>query len=492
MVASASATAPTCIANQGTIVVSATGGTSPYIGTGSYLVNASAAYSFTVTDNKGCTSTVAGVMPGTTTVSVNAGANVTICSGSSVTLTATGNAATYLWNPGNKAGATVSFTPTTTTTYTVLATSSTGCTATSSVSVTVSKIPTKPGTISGLSSGVCSKNGLVYSIAPVAGATFYLWKLPAGFTIASGQGTTTLTVNAGIVASSVYIQVKAVNSCGSSDESKMTITSAPGIPVSISGPLNGVCQQQNVNYTTTAVAGATSYTWTVPSGVTIISGQGTTSLFVKFNSTFTTSGSITVKSVNTCGSSSARSVTVAAKPATPTVITYPATICKNQSGVVFSTPAIYGATSYTWTFPSGVTILLGANTNTVTVKFGTTAGTVKVTANNACGINSYKSISVAFSCRESNSSTDDGSFNLTVYPNPTKGKVNVEFTSDVTVDGLMKIVDLTGHLIITQRIVIQEGFNNFDMDLSDITSGMYLVVLESPSKSSSYLRIYKD
>ena len=117
---------------------------------------------------------------------------------------------------------------------------------------------------------------------------------------------------------------------------------------------------------------------------------------------------------------------------------------------------------------------------------------MKVTANNACGINSYKSISVAFSCRESNSSTDDGSFNLTVYPNPTKGKVNVEFTSDVTVDGLMKIVDLTGHLIITQRIVIQEGFNNFDMDLSDITSGMYLVVLESPSKSSSYLRIYKD
>jgi hypothetical protein len=185
-------------------------------------------------------------------------------------------------------------------------------------------------------------------------------------------------------------------------------------------------------------------------------------------------------------------VTVNAKSLTPTAITYPATICKNQSGVVFSTPAIYGATSYTWTFPSGVVIQSGANTNTVTVKFGTTAGTVKVTANNACGSNSYKSISVAFSCRESNSSMDDGLFNITVYPNPTKGKLNVEFNSDVTVDGLLKIVDLTGHLIITQRIVMQEGHNNFDMDLSDMTSGMYLVVLESTSKPSSYLRIYKD
>jgi hypothetical protein len=316
--------------------------------------------------------------------------------------------------------------------------------------------------------------------------------VPAGFTIVSGQGTTTLTVNTGTIASSVYIQVKAVNSCGISEEKKLSIKSAPQTPASITGPVNGVCQQQNVNYTTAAVFGGTSYTWTVPSGVTIISGQGTTSLFVKYNSSFTSSGSITVKAVRACGSSSARSITVNAKSTTPTVINYPSSICKNQSGVVFSTPAIYGATSYTWTFPSGVTVLSGANTNTITVKFGTTAGTVKVAAKNACGTGSYKSISIAFSCREANKVINDEAIMLHVYPNPTKGNVKVEMLSDKTEDALINLVDLTGHVLLSQNIILQEGNNQYELNLSNITTGMYLVVVESISKPSSFIRVYKD
>jgi hypothetical protein len=86
----------------------------------------------------------------------------------------------------------------------------------------------------------------------------------------------------------------------------------------------------------------------------------------------------------------------------------------------------------------------------------------------------------------------DELFILNAYPNPSKGMVKIEFTSDINADGLLKVVDLTGHLIRTQRIVMIEGFNNFDMDLSDLTSGMYLVVLESSTKPTSYLRVYKD
>ena len=473
-------------------MVSATGGTSPYIGTGSYLVNASAAYSFTVTDNKGCTSTATGIMPSTVPVSVSAGSNVTTCSGSIVTLTATGNAATYVWNPGNKAGASVRFTPTATTTYTVLATSATGCTATSSVTVTVSNIASAPGVISGPTTGVCSKNGLIYSIAPVTGATSYLWNVPAGFTIVSGQGTTTLTVNAGVVASSTTMIVRAVNGCGKSEETKLTIASKPLTPAAIVGPVSGVCQQLSVNYSTSPVVGATTYTWTVPAGVTILSGQGTTSLFVKFNTAFSGTGAIAVTAANACGSNSARSITVVSKPATPTVINAPSSICKNQSGLVFSTPAIAGATSYTWTFPSGVVVLSGANTNVITVKFGTTAGTVKVAANNACGANSYKSITVAFTCREANPNLKSDLFNLTVYPNPSNGMVNVEFISDVQEKGSLKIVDIIGHVLITQNITLRNGANNFNMDLLGFTNGVYLVVLESASHPTTFMRIVKD
>lgn len=68
---------------------------------------------------------------------------VTICSGSSTTLTATG-ANTYAWSPSTglsaTTGASVTANPTATTTYTVTGTSTAGCTATNTVAVTVSPV----------------------------------------------------------------------------------------------------------------------------------------------------------------------------------------------------------------------------------------------------------------------------------------------------------------------------------------------------------------
>ncbi|HQF27302.1 MAG TPA: T9SS type A sorting domain-containing protein, partial [Bacteroidia bacterium] len=493
LVASASVTAPSCLSGQGTVLVSAVGGSTPYSGTGSFTVNASTAYSFTVTDNNGCTSTVTGVMPNAVPVSVNAGVNKSICAGSYVTLTATGNAATYFWTPGNVYGASISVHPSVTTVYTVLATSASGCTATSTVTVNVTNsLPAQPGAISGPSKGVCSTNGLVYSISSVVGATSYQWIVPAGMTIVNGQGTTSITVNVGTIASSCAIQVRSVNGCGKSEETKLYVTAKPQTPTSIAGPVSGVCRQQNVVYTIAPVTGATGYNWSVPVGVTIVSGQGTTSATLKFTNSFTGSGTVSVAAVNTCGSSSARCLTVVAKPATPTVINAPASICKNQSGVVFSTPAIAGATTYNWTFPSGVIIQSGANTNTVTVKFGTKAGTVKVAAANACGSNSYKSISVAFSCREANPDLAAESYKLNVFPNPTKGLVNVEFNADGDEQGTLKVLDFTGHVLLSNKVDVSEGGNNFEVDLSGIASGIYMVVLETSAHPASFMRILKD
>ncbi|PJE45264.1 MAG: hypothetical protein CUR32_00070 [Flavobacterium sp.] len=68
---------------------------------------------------------------------------VTICSGSSTTLTATG-ANTYAWSPSTglsaSTGASVTANPTANTTYTVTGTSTAGCTATNTVAVTVSPV----------------------------------------------------------------------------------------------------------------------------------------------------------------------------------------------------------------------------------------------------------------------------------------------------------------------------------------------------------------
>ena len=56
-------TQPLCAGGNGTVVVTASGGTGPYTGTGTFTVAAGAPYSFTVTDANGCTSnTITGTM----------------------------------------------------------------------------------------------------------------------------------------------------------------------------------------------------------------------------------------------------------------------------------------------------------------------------------------------------------------------------------------------------------------------------------------------
>lgn len=69
---------------------------------------------------------------------VNAGVDQTVCSGTSVTLTASG-ASSYSWDNGVTDG--VSFTPTATTTYTVTGTDGNGCQDTDQVLVTVNPVP---------------------------------------------------------------------------------------------------------------------------------------------------------------------------------------------------------------------------------------------------------------------------------------------------------------------------------------------------------------
>ncbi|MBX2906827.1 MAG: Ig-like domain-containing protein [Taibaiella sp.] len=76
--------------------------------------------------------------------SVSAGSGVTICTGSSTTLTATG-ATTYSWSPStglsSTTGASVSASPTSTTTYTVTGTNTNGCSNTATVTVSVNSTP---------------------------------------------------------------------------------------------------------------------------------------------------------------------------------------------------------------------------------------------------------------------------------------------------------------------------------------------------------------
>lgn len=144
---------------------------------------------------------------------------------------------------------------------------------------------------------------------PVAGAVSYSWTAPLNSSIVSGSGTNVIgvTFNASFVSGT--FSVTASNGCTVSVVRTLAVTKTPATPGVITGATTALCGLTNVSYSVALVSGASSYNWVVPSGATIASGQGTNSILVNFGITIT-SGSIGVSSVASCGSSTARTLTL--------------------------------------------------------------------------------------------------------------------------------------------------------------------------------------
>ncbi len=82
--------------------------------------------------------------------------------------------------------------------------------------------PDLPAAISG-GSLICANSTLTYSIAPVAGASSYIWTLPAGWAGTSTSTSINLTANG----TGGILKVMAVNACGTSDDQALPISINP-------------------------------------------------------------------------------------------------------------------------------------------------------------------------------------------------------------------------------------------------------------------------
>ena len=88
------------------------------------------------------------------------------------------------------------------------------------------------------------------------------------------------------------------NVTGARSERSVAISRiVPGVAIAAVGAITGqaiICgASANISYSVAAVAGATAYTWTVPAGASISSGQGTTSILVTYPAG-STNGNVTV------------------------------------------------------------------------------------------------------------------------------------------------------------------------------------------------------
>jgi len=154
--------------------------------------------------------------------------------------------------------------------------------------------------------GVCQGAvGVSYSVLPVNFADGgYTWIAPANSTIVSGNGTTSVVLDFDNNFMGGYLQVRAVNACGSGRIAELWIPAKelPGSTGIITGPTE-LCQgSSGFSYSIAPVANATEYRWELPTGFTITSTNSGAAITVELDPMLDAiTSTIKVTPVNACG-----------------------------------------------------------------------------------------------------------------------------------------------------------------------------------------------
>jgi hypothetical protein len=146
----------------------------------------------------------------------------------------------------------------------------------------------------------------------------------SGTPIASGTFNYTVTMTGGCIG--------ATNTATGS----ITVNPLPSAAGTIVGTAS-VCQGQTaVSYSVASIAGATGYTWNLPTGASIASGANTNSITVNYSGS-ATSGNISVQGSNSCGNGAVSANFAVTVNAAPTVNAGPdQNFCSGSSGVTLS------------------------------------------------------------------------------------------------------------------------------------------------------------
>lgn len=367
------------------------------------------------------------------------------------------------------------------TTGTISVTANVACFVSPARTINVSASTITLSTISG-SAVACPGSTQLYTVPFVTGAVSYQWTLPVFTSGSSSTNSINVTFNTGFT--SANLCVKATSVCGvqTAQRCRSISTGLPPAPTAISGNSNGVCGQ-TVNYSCPAVAGATSYVWTLPAGAT---GTSTSNaIAVTFPSTGFTTGDVTVQSQNACGLSLPCTITAKGAPNTPGSITAnPIVWCNNDAGISLTgnLTGVTGVYNLVWSIipATAATIINGQGSNNLVVDWNTGNATVSLTATNGCGngTRTYNAVPVCRVAGNTSVATNEG---LNVFPNPTSSILNIELITESAEPVTLTITDISGKAVLSKTLQTSEGLNSSVLDLSAYAKGVYMLKVRSTS-----------
>ncbi len=418
------------VCSGSSITINASGATSYSWSTGataaSINVSPTITTQYTVTGNSGgCAKTT------TTSITVSPGPSITatsnpnaICAGQTAILIASG-ATTYSWSTGPTTAST-SVSPISTTQYSVTGTSL-GCSKTTTISITVSPIPTVTAVSS--SSTICSGQTATLT---ASGATTYSWS----------TGPTTTSISVSPMSTTLY---SVTGTAGCSKTTTISITVSPIPTVTAVSSSSAICSGQIATLT---ASGAVTYSW----------NTGATSVNINVNPIATTQYSV-VGTSGLCSKTTSIVLNVNPNPSI-NIASSSSVICAGQTATLIAN----GATTYSWS--------TGALTSNINVT-PTVTTIYSVTGTNSFGCTNTSTITqIESTCTLLSELEKQADFN--VYPNPFYNSIMIiNFYSSFT-DGNVTITNITGALIYSGKL----ENNKIEINLEYLPQGMYFIRLQ--------------
>jgi len=359
---------------------------------------------------------------------VDGGADVRICSGNEINLTATG-AATYSWNNGVVAGQ--AFTPTQSGSYIVTGTDANGCVDTDTVDVTVDALPVVNA---GIDLRICSGNEINLT---ATGAATFTWNNG----VIAGQAFTPTQSGSYIVTGTD------ANGCVDTDTVDVTVDA---LPIVSAGPDISNCDGTQVTLTAT---GALTYTWNngVMNGAAFVPQQSGTYIVLGTD-------------INGCIDSDTLQMTIKQLPLVDLGIDI--TLCTNQ--FPYNLQVTTNGQVQSWsTGETGTSIMIYTGNNySVTAELNgcIASDVIQVTEQSCAGI-------------------DDIEKTYVIYPNPVSEKFVLLGITEATTYSLISSEGKEVH----SGILYTNSIN--EVDCQELKPGVYYLVLSGDT--SEKIRVIK-
>lgn len=319
------------------------------------------------------------------------------------------------------------------------------------LTVTSSLMPTQPSAITG--DNTPCQISQTYTVTNVNGIT-YNWTFPTGWTVVSGQGTSSITVIPS--ASAGNISVTPSNGCGTGTAQTLSaIPEAMAAQPSVIAGTTAPCAYTTQTYSVTNVSGIT-YTWTLPSGWVINSGQGSNSITVTAGNT---GGTITVTPSTACGNGAPQTITVNAAAYPLVDLGADTAICEDQ---VLILDAGNPGSSYLWSnAATSQTITIDASLLTPGSGY-----TYQVTVTNTSGCSTSDAIAIEIlTC---SGITEASDVVAGIYPNPAQNIITVTCADRIQ---RVDILDTKGALVFRQNF----SENVLNISVAGLSEGLYYI-----------------